>query len=400
MFHIEIYVGNKINHIEEKKITSGTYRHSLKTKNIRDAEQKAKQIYKDVFNKIESGEIQKTDFNFNKDVVESYFNSRQKLYKMKDKSTDNLQKEKNQYFNHCSQFFNNINYNDEVTMNDAVLDLINYLKEIEVDRSGKKMSLSTISKYMNIISQICQHAQKKGLMKSLPDIPTFARLNEEVPPYFPKDRKIILNKLDTLFKETENEIYKTVKEYIQFLCALKINRAGLNSLNVKRSQFHEIKNYESYLPIVMVKLFKTKNKPRVSDVVEPWFVDQCYLPNIQQLKIDEYIFANHFTDRNKLYEKMRKTFVRVSSDLGLYLYNGKRRPFTSFRHTNALELYQETKDINKVAQGLNTGVEIVKSNYLNQSDEWARNRFKELGYNKNKKYQIVKTSVKSKNKIS
>ena len=65
---------------------------------------------------------------------------------------------------------------------------------------------------------------------------------------------------------------------------------------------------------------------------------------------------------------------------------------------NALKIYENTKDLNKVAQGINTGVSIVQSNYLNQTDEWARNRFKELGYNKNKKYQKVKPIVKSKNK--
>lgn len=381
VFHIEIYVGTKINFIEDKKIISGVLRHSLKTKNIRDAEQKSKQIYRQVFNKIDSGEIQKTEFNFDRDIVSSYFNSRQKIYQMKDKSIANLQKEKNQYFNHCSQFFNNVNYNNEIEMNDAVLDLVNHLKEVEVDRSRKKMSLSTISKYMNIVSQICQHGQKKGILKSLPDIPTFARINEEVPPYFPKDLKVIRNRLNELFKTTEKEIYKVVKEYVEFLSALKINRAGLNALNVKRSQFHEVQNYDSHLPIVKVTLFNTKNKPRVSDVVEPFFVEKNY-SNIRNQKLDEYIFANHEKNRHKLYEKIRKTFVQVSSELGLYLYNGKRRPLTSIRHMNALKIYEKTKDINKVAQGINTGREIVKSNYLNQSDEWARNRFKELGYDK------------------
>lgn len=401
MFHAEMNVSTKVKFIENKKIYNGIFRQSLKTKNIRDAEHKAKQIYRQVFSKIDSGEInqvENNEINFDKDIVESYFNSRQKLYQMKDISIGNLQKEKNQYFNNCSQFFNSINYNNEIEMNDAVLDCINHLKEIEVDRSGKKMSVSTISKYMNIISQICQHGQKKGILKSLPDIPTFSRLNEEVPPYFPKDIKIIRNKLDELFRTTEKEIYKVVKEYVEFLSALKINRAGLNALNVKRFQFSEVTDYESNLPIVKVTLFKTKNKQKVSDVVEQWFVEQNYLPNIKNQKIDEYIFANHISERHNLYEKIRKTFVQVSSDLGLYLYNGKKRPLTSIRHMNALKIYENTKDLNKVAQGINTGVSIVQSNYLNQTDEWARNRFKELGYNKNKKYQKVKPIVKSKNK--
>ena len=59
-------------------------------------------------------------------------------------------------------------------------------------------------------------------------------------------------------------------------------------------------------------------------------------------------------------------------------------------------IYEQTKSIDKVAEGLNTSKPIVKSNYLNYSDEWARNRFKALGYDKTQNYQ---NSMKSKNKI-
>ena len=36
---------------------------------------------------------------------------------------------------------------------------------------------------------------------------------------------------------------------------------------------------------------------------------------------------------------------------------------------NALKLYEDLKDVNLVAQALNTSPEIVNSNYLNHSDE-------------------------------
>ena len=52
--------------------------------------------------------------------------------------------------------------------------------------------------------------------------------------------------------------------------------------------------------------------------------------------------------------------------------------------------------MDNVAEGLNTSKNIVKSNYLNYSDEWARNRFKALGYDKSKNYQ---NTMKSKNKV-
>ena len=58
---------------------------------------------------------------------------------------------------------------------------------------------------------------------------------------------------------------------------------------------------------------------------------------------------------------------------------------------------KDLKDINLVAQALNTDPKIVQSNYLNFSDEWARNRFRVLGYDKR---ALPKSSMKSKNKVS
>ena len=394
VYHFRLYVGYEVKQINGKSVQRGNFGHSLKTKNLRQAETLAKQYYKDVFGKIENGEILKADFDFDKDIVEDYFNSRQRLYKMKTGSIKNMTKERNQYYNHLSQFFVNKNYNDVIEMNNAIMDAVSYLKNVEV-KGGTKMRDTTISKYMNIISQICQHGQKKGLMKAVPDIPTFSRINEEVPPYFPKDLRVIRNKCDEYYLQTEDEIYNQVNEYTAFLQGLKVNRAGLNSLNVKRSQFREIEDYNSELPIVEVKLFNTKNNPRVADVCEFWWVEQYWF-KYRNKPIDEYIFAPEITNREQLYEKIRKTFVRVSAELNLYMLNGKRRPLTSIRHTNALKIYEQTKSLDKVAEGLNTGKPIVKSNYLNYSDEWARNRFKALGYDKSKNYQ---NTLKSKNKV-
>jgi len=117
--------------------------------------------------------------------------------------------------------------------------------------------------------------------------------------------------------------------------------------------------------------------------VEPWFVDQYY-PKLMKCNSEDYIFYPEEKNRTKLYERIRKNFVRISSELGLYVFNGKRRPMYSIRHMNALKLYEDLKDINLVAQALNTDPKIVQSNYLNYSDEWARNRFKVLGYHKRK----------------
>ena len=38
---------------------------------------------------------------------------------------------------------------------------------------------------------------------------------------------------------------------------------------------------------------------------------------------DDYIFMSKEKNRSKLYERIRKNFVRISSELGLYMFNGK-----------------------------------------------------------------------------
>ena len=389
VYHFVMYVGTNLKEINNNKVMSGNFGHSLQTRVIRKAEQKAKDYYKDITSKIDSGELKnskKTDFNFDKDIVARYFDYREKDYQVNDRSMSNLRKEKSQYHNYCSEFFTDIDYKDDIVMEIAIMDLVNYLKQTRKD--------TTITKYMNIISQVCKFGQRKGLIIALPNIPTFSRINEEVPPYFPKDIRAIRNQILEEYKKTEDEFFMVLYDYVGFLSALKINRAGQNSLNVKKFQFNETKDKEFILPIVKCTLHNTKNKKRIADVIEPWFVDQYY-PRLMRCDSDDYIFMSKEKNRSKLYERIRKNFVRISSELGLYMFNGKRRPMYSIRHMNALKLYEDLKDINLVAQALNTSPDIVKSNYLNYSDEWARNRFKILGYDKR---ALPQSSMKSKNK--
>ena len=97
VYHVEMYVGYDFDKINEKKVSSGNLRHSLKTKTLRQAEQSAKDIYKSVFQKIESNEITKVTYDFDK-IVESYFVTRSKQYQARDKNIANMTKEQNQYY--------------------------------------------------------------------------------------------------------------------------------------------------------------------------------------------------------------------------------------------------------------------------------------------------------------
>ena len=78
----------------------------------------------------------------------------------------------------------------------------------------------------------------------------------------------------------------------------------------------------------------------------------------------------------KLYEKIRKTFVRISSELNLYIFNGRPRPMYSIRHSVAKKRFKETGSLEVVADSLNTSVPILKSNYLNEDEEFVLERHK------------------------
>ena len=91
------------------------------------------------------------------------------------------------------------------------------------------------------------------------------------------------------YRKTEDRFFLMLYDYIGFLSALKINRAGLNSLSVKKFQFSEAKDKEFLHPIVKCKLYNTKNKDRIEDVLEPWFVDQYY-PKLMKCNPDDYIY--------------------------------------------------------------------------------------------------------------
>ena len=93
------------------------------------------------------------------------------------------------------------------------------------------------------------------------------------------------------YRKTEDRFFLMLYDYIGFLSALKINRAGQNSLNVKKFQFNETKDKEFILPIVKCTLHNTKNKKRIADVIEPWFVDQYY-PRLMRCDSDDYIFMS------------------------------------------------------------------------------------------------------------
>ena len=79
-----------------------------------------------------------------------------------------------------------------------------------------------------------------------------------------------------------------------------------------------------------------------------------------------------------MYAKISKTFIRVSSELGLYHRNGATRPIYSIRHTFISNRYNDNAPLEVVARSANTSVKVVKKSYLDNEDTMMINEHKRL----------------------
>ena len=79
-----------------------------------------------------------------------------------------------------------------------------------------------------------------------------------------------------------------------------------------------------------------------------------------------------------MYERIRKNFTRISSELELYVRNGATRPLYSIRHTFITQRYNQNAPLQVIARHSNNSEEIIQSNYLDESNEMLISEHKKL----------------------
>ena len=164
-----------------------------------------------------------------------------------------------------------------------------------------------------------------------------------------------------------------MKDYINLIRSAGF-RPGIEPLKIKRHQFNFITDKENPTePILVFTLFGTKTKPRHQLTCHPYFTKNIFIPEIQKrnpnAKQDDYLLFPNVRDRQQLYERIRKNFTRISSELGLYVRNGATRPLYSIRHTFITQRYNQNAPLQVIARHSNNSEEIIKSNYLDESNE-------------------------------
>ena len=356
---------------------NGNKEQSLKVKNRKEAEKKAKDIYKNWW--LENENITpKRERTFDQDIAQPYLKTRITKYKNKGSVVNTGQKEKSQYDRFMKSYFEDVDYLNHDQLLTAVSDIVENLRR-------EKIKDTTISKYTNTISLMFKRAFNNGVIKKLPDLKevvTLKKVNAVRPSYMNSELNMITRQCQEEYNSTKDNFFLELKDYINLLRSAGF-RPGIEPLKIKRHQFSFIKDKENPAePILVFTLFGTKTKPRHQLSCHPFFTKHIFIPEIQNrnpnAKQDDYLLFPNVRDRQQLYERIRKNFTRISSELGLYVRNGSTRPLYSIRHTFITQRYNQNAPLQVIARHSNNSEEIIKSNYLDESNEMLVSEHKKL----------------------
>ncbi|MAE09561.1 MAG: hypothetical protein CL661_12525 [Bacteroidetes bacterium] len=373
-------------YVSKRYSKNGRYEQSLKTKNVNEAASKAKELWRG-FDKVA---VQKTDkeFNFDKDIAQPFFKSRLKKYIAKG-TPQYAKKEEQRYINFIKPYLENVDYRKVEYLENAVDDLVIELKQ------EKKLKDTTISKYINLVSLLFQKGFKMRKIEQLPDLPTMQRINEERPMYLPREIRQIVNAMVDEYRRTEDPFYDECADYVNFCRSCGV-RPGLEPLRIKKFQQRFINDPENPNEPVLVFTIKTKTKPKHKLTMHPEFVRQVFpkmMSRYPSSTAEDYIFFPKEKNREKVYDRIRKNFTRVSRELELYYRNGKERPLYSIRHTFITNQVNQDVPMQIVADSSSTSIPVINSNYLEDDDQTILKRHKKLfgkNYTKVKVTKIVK----------
>ena len=373
-------------YVSKRYSKNGRYEQSLKTKNVNEAASKAKELWRG----FDKEAVQKTDkeFNFDKDIAQPFFKSRLKKYIAKG-TPRYAKKEEQRYINFIKPYLENVDYRKVEYLENAVDDLVIELKQ------DKKLKDTTIAKYINLVSLLFQKGFKMRKIEQLPDLPTMQRINEERPMYLPREIRQIVNALIDEYERTEDPFYDECADYVNFCRSCGV-RPGLEPLRIKKFQQRFINDPENPNETVLVFTIKTKTKPKHKLSMHPEFVRQVFpkmMSRYPSSTVEDYIFFPKEKNREKVYDRIRKNFTRVSRELALYYRNGKERPLYSIRHTFITNQVNQDVPMQIVADSSSTSIPVINSNYLEDDDQTILKRHKQLfgkNYTKVKVTKVVK----------
>ena len=383
-YFCSFYVGTNV-------MKSGNKELSLKTENVKEALKKAKQTFYNWHEKNKDILVHRENkVDIEKQIALPFFKVRIRKYLMKGKSGTLNQgiRERLRWNNYILKFFKDIDYHNPELVNDAIDNLVNDLRE-------DKKTDNTISKYLNILSLMFKRAHNLGTIKYIPEMPSLKIINQTRGSYFNEELNLINRKLEDEFKRTNDKEYLEIKDYINLIRSAGF-RPGIQPLMIKNFQYQFLTDRENpNEPILQFTLFDTKTSPRHKLTCHPYFTKNIFpeiLKRIENRSSEDYLLFPNEKNRQKIYNRISKVFVRISKELDLYYRNGQSRPLYSIRHTFISNRYNSGTPLEVIAKSSNTSTKMIQKHYLDNEDTMMIEEHKRMYPTKDK--SIIKFKKK------
>jgi hypothetical protein len=370
-YYCRYYVGR------QKGASGGNNDRTLKTTNFKIAKTKAKEIY---FEHLNNPTSKEKEISFDIDIAQPFFRYRIRHYKNKNPDSTQGTREKMRYDNYIKKFFEDVDYRNIEELDDSIEELKENLKQD--DKTD-----NTISKYFNILSLMFRRAVENNVLSKMPYFPPLKVVNQVRHSYHNDELNLINRKLDSEFKRTKEKFYLHMKDYVNLIRSAGF-RPGIEPLKVKNFQCQFVLNRKTnQKDILAITLFDTKTKPKHRLFCHPFFTKNIYPEivkrNPNSSPEDYLLFPNSEDSRRKIYQKISKTFTRLSKELNLYYRGGSTRPLYSIRHTFAKNNYIANAPLSVIAKQMNTSEKMLHSAYLDDDDILLSEEYNKMYSKKN-----------------
>ena len=366
---------------------NGCHTQSLKVSEERLAEKEAEKVFKnfDFKTEIENNKkkINKSKRDYDKEIAIPYFKSREL------ENPKRNRKEQGQYNNEMKEILQSIDYTNPSEVDDAV-------KQIFYNLSMKDKAVATQRNYKIILTNQMNKALKNNKVPFdvIPDFPKLKGKGLRRLSYLPKEKKQIRNRFRDEYRITEDIFFDETADLLS-ICEAGGFRPGLELLRVRRNNIGWVNDPDNENPVMKITLLQTK-KERHTMTVADWYRDDVY-PKVLNRHLNcnelDYLFFPKVENREKLFDRIRKNFERLSDDLDLFVKEGQNRPIYVYRHSFISGRRKKGVDANVVALNSNTSVQMINQHYQDMSDdhllEIHNKLFPERKRTKNSNYKVI-----------